>query len=83
MSEEQLAALLAKLKDDARLREKLQGAVDLDAAVALAKDAGFDVSKEDWVKYQAAQPFELGEEDLEGVAGGGNLCIYSCNKNSN
>ena len=33
MSEEQLAALLAKLKDDAGLQEKLKGVADLDAAV--------------------------------------------------
>jgi hypothetical protein len=30
MSEEQLAALLAKLKDDTGLQEKLKGAADLD-----------------------------------------------------
>jgi len=70
MSEEQLSALLAKLKDDAGLREKLQGAGDLDAAVALAKEAGFDVSKADWLKYQAKQTLELSDEELEGVAGG-------------
>jgi len=55
MSEGQLAALLAKLKDDAGLRENLQGAGDLDAAVTLAKEAGFDVSKVDWLRYQAKQ----------------------------
>ena len=70
MSEEQLAALLAKLKDDAVLQEKLKGAADLDAAVALAKEAGFDVSKADWLKYQATQTIELSDEELEGVAGG-------------
>jgi predicted ribosomally synthesized peptide with nif11-like leader len=70
MSEEQLTALLAKLKDDAGLREKLQDAVDLDAAVAMAKEAGFDVSKSDWLKYQAKQTLELSDEELEGVAGG-------------
>jgi predicted ribosomally synthesized peptide with nif11-like leader len=37
MSEEQLAALLAKLKDDAGFQEKLKGATDLDSAVAIAK----------------------------------------------
>ncbi len=47
MSEEQLSALLAKLKDDAGLQEQLKGAADLDAAVAMAKEAGFDVSKAD------------------------------------
>jgi predicted ribosomally synthesized peptide with nif11-like leader len=70
MSEEQLAALLAKLKDDAALRDKLQGAADLDAAVALAKEAGFDVSKADWLKYQATQTMQLSDEELEGVTGG-------------
>ena len=70
MSEEQLTALLAKLKEDAGLQEKLKGAADLDAAVALAKEAGFDVSKADWLKYQAKQTMELSDEELEGVGGG-------------
>jgi len=70
MSEEQLAALLAKLKDDAGLQEKLKGAADLDAAVALAKEAGFDISKADWLRYQAIQTLELSDEELEDVAGG-------------
>ena len=74
MSEEQLTALLAKLKEDAGLQEKLKGAADLDAAVALAKEAGFDVSKADWLKYQAKQTIELSDEELEGVAGGGGGC---------
>ena len=70
MSEEQLSALLAKLKDDAGLQEKLRGAGDLDDAVAIAKAAGFDVSKADWLRYQANQTLELSDEELEGVAGG-------------
>jgi len=70
MSEEQLAALLAKLKDDAGLQEKLKGAADLDAVLAIAKDAGFDVSKADWLRYQANQTLELSDEELEGIAGG-------------
>jgi predicted ribosomally synthesized peptide with nif11-like leader len=45
MSEEQLSALLARLKEDAGLREKLQIAPDLDVALSIAKDAWFDVSK--------------------------------------
>jgi predicted ribosomally synthesized peptide with nif11-like leader len=91
MSEEQLSALLAKLKEDAGLQEKLKGAADLDAAVALAKEAGFDVSKADWLKYQANQTLELSDEELEGVAGGnakrggdtcgevGNSCTHNRN----
>ena len=70
MSEEQLTALLAKLKDDAGLREKLQDAAGLDTAVALAKEAGFYLSKADLLKYQAQQTLELSDEELKGVAGG-------------
>jgi predicted ribosomally synthesized peptide with nif11-like leader len=77
-SEEQLSSLLAKLKEDAGLQEKLKGAANLDAAVAIAKEAGFDVSKANWLKHQANQILELSDEELEGVAGGGtgkNLCV--------
>jgi predicted ribosomally synthesized peptide with nif11-like leader len=70
MSEEQLTALLAKIKEDAGLQEKLKGAADIDAAIALVKEAGFDVSKADWLKYQANQTLELSDEELEDVAGG-------------
>jgi predicted ribosomally synthesized peptide with nif11-like leader len=79
MSEEQLSVLLAKLKDDATLREKLKGAVDLDAAVEMVQEVGFDVSKVDWLKYQAKQTFELSDEDLEGVAGGAKRKTENCN----
>jgi predicted ribosomally synthesized peptide with nif11-like leader len=70
MSEEQLSALLAKLKEDMELQEKLKGADDLDAFLAIAKEAGFDVSKADWLRHQAKQTLELSDEELEGVAGG-------------
>lgn len=70
MSEEQLSALLAKLKEDAGLREKLQGSRGLDAAAAMALEAGFDVSKADWLRYQAQQVLELSDEELEDAAGG-------------
>jgi predicted ribosomally synthesized peptide with nif11-like leader len=70
MSEEQLTALFAKLKDDPGSQEKLKDAADLDAAVALAKEAGFDVSKADLLKHQAKQSLDLSDEKLEGMAGG-------------
>ncbi len=70
MSEEQLAALLAKLKDNTGLQEKLKDAADLDAVLAIAKEAGFNISKADWLRYQANQTLELSDEELEGVAGG-------------
>jgi predicted ribosomally synthesized peptide with nif11-like leader len=70
MSEEQLSALIAKLQEDEGLQEKLKGAADLDAAVSLAKEAGFDVSKADFLRHQASQALELSDEDLQKVAGG-------------
>ena len=76
MSEEQLAALLAKLKDDAGLQEKLKGAADLDAVLAIAKDAGFEISKAAWLRYQANQTLELSDDELEGIAGG--IDINNC-----
>lgn len=70
MSEEQLSALLAKLKSDAGLREKFQSARDLDTALAFVREAGFDVRKADWLKYQAKQTLQLSDQDLETVSGG-------------
>ena len=72
-------SLLAKLKQDSVLQEKFKKAVDLDAAEALAREAGFDVSKADWLRYQASKTItsesndeilELNDEELEGVIGG-------------
>ena len=73
MSEEQLSALFAKLKDDAGLLEKLKGSADLDAAVAMAKEAGFDVSEADWLKYQQGMG-ELSDEELEFLGGARASC---------
>ena len=78
MSEEQLRAFLEAVKADAGLQEKLKGAGGLDAALEIAKDSGFDVSKADWLKYQANQTLELSDEELEGVAGGESyLCDFT------
>ncbi|MDI9407256.1 MAG: Nif11-like leader peptide family natural product precursor [Chitinophagaceae bacterium] len=71
MSEEQLTALLAKLKEDAGLRQRLQAAESIDAAIAIAKEAGFDATNEDWLRYTAkSSPLELGDAELESIAGG-------------
>ena len=78
MSEQQLSDFLAAVKDDPGLQEKLKVASDLDAAVAMAKEAGFDVSKADWLRYQAKQTLELSDEQLEGVAGGKGTARAEC-----
>ena len=70
MANEKLQPLLGKLKDDPGFREEFKGAADLDAALAIAKKAGFDISMADLLKYQAQQTLDLSDEDLEMVAGG-------------
>ncbi len=70
MSAEQLSAFFEAVKADAGLQEKLKAAGDLDAAVAIAEEAGFGVSKTDWLKAQASQILEMSDEELAGMAGG-------------
>ena len=77
MSEEQLSAFLATLKADEGLQAKLKGATDLDSAVEIANEAGFDVTKADWLNYQAQQTLELNDKELEDVAGGWGQCNNS------
>ena len=70
MSEEQLSALIAKLKEDAGLQQKVKSAADLDAALAITKDAGFAVRKADLLRYKATSPLQLNDDELEVVAAG-------------
>ena len=77
MSEKQLKAFLEKAKGDTSIQEKLKAAADSDAVVAIAKELGFSFSVQDLKK---AQSTELSDEELEGVAGGGDtskcsICI--------
>ena len=73
MSEEQLKAFLEKVKTDISLQEKLNAAASPDAAVEIAKDAGFSITAEDIQSMQSAT-VELSEEQLE-RANGGNLYL--------
>lgn len=45
MSEEQLKAFLARIKSDVDLQDKLRALTTPDEAVAMAKEAGFVISK--------------------------------------
>ena len=73
MSEEQLKAFLEKVKSDTELQERLNAAASPDAAVEIAKDAGFAITAED---IQSVQSVEVSDEELEGAAGGGNTCTF-------
>ncbi len=68
MSEEQLKAFLEKVKGDTSLQEKLNAAADADAALAIAKEAGFAITAQNIQSMQSST--HLSDEELEGVAGG-------------
>ena len=53
MSKEQLKSLLQKLKADTGLQEKFKNATNLDAAVDVAKEAEFTVSKANWLENKS------------------------------
>ena len=69
MSQEQLKSFLDKIKTDASLQEKLQDHMDdADAALAIAKEAGFAITAEDIQSMQSST--DLSDDELEAVAGG-------------
>ena len=69
MSEEQLNAFLEKVKGDTTLQEKLKAAGSNEAAIEIAKDAGFSITAED-IQSMPSATVELSDEELEGAAGG-------------
>ena len=69
MSEEQLKAFLEKVKSDTELQEKLKAAASPEAAIEIAKEAGFLITAEDIQSTQSAT-VELSDEELEGASGG-------------
>jgi len=52
MSEEQLKAFLKAVKRDATLEKRFQAAADLDAIVTIAQEAGFVISKAEWMTQE-------------------------------
>ena len=68
MSEEQLKAFLEKVRDDTDLQEKFKAAASTEAAIEIAKSAGFSVTADD---IQSSQS-EPADDELESAAGGMN-----------
>ena len=69
MSEEQLKAFLEKVKADTELQDKLNAAASPEAAIEIAKAAGFAITAED-IQSMQSSTIELSDEELEGAAGG-------------
>ena len=76
MSEEQLKAFIAKVQADTSLQEQLK--VEGADPVALAKAAGFSITKEDLTEHRQ----NLSDDELEDVAGGwgGGPCVWVYNE---
>ena len=53
MSEEQLKAFLEKVKADTNIQEKLKAAASPEAALQIAKEAGFSITAEDIQSMQS------------------------------
>jgi predicted ribosomally synthesized peptide with nif11-like leader len=71
MSEDQIRAFLAAVEADIALQERLEAALDVDAVVAIAKEAGFVVSADELKQSWGWQEEEsLSEVELELVAAG-------------
>ena len=68
MSEEQLKAFISKVQSDESLQNKLK-AEGADV-VAIAKEAGFNITAAELMRYQAQAIGELSDEELENAAGG-------------
>ena len=81
MSEDQLRAFLEAVRADPGLWERLKGQANVDAVIAIASEAGFVINRNDLDNCSHAYPstelgpVELGDEDLERVAGGTALAI--------
>ena len=69
MPEKQLKAFLEKVKADISLQEKFKAAASPEAALQIAKEAGFSITAEDIQSMQSAT-VELSDEELEGASGG-------------
>jgi predicted ribosomally synthesized peptide with nif11-like leader len=71
MSEEQLQKFLMALRTDPELQRRLASA-GTDSVVAVAKEAGFSITAEEFENAPGFSGFgSITEEEIEGVYGGG------------
>ena len=76
MSDEQLSAFLDAVNADAGLQAAMNSAAEAEAEaiVAIAKQAGFDITIEDLEQHNKAIR-EIDESELDGVVGGNNWYV--------
>ncbi len=67
MSESNLTALSAKIKETPSLKEQLKNATDFDQVVTIFKSAGVEITKAELLKSQATRILALSDAELESV----------------
>ena len=78
MSEEQLEAFLAKVKDDQSVQEKLKAAKSPEDVVVIAKEYGYELTLDKITEVR-----KLSNEELEEVAAGATCYLSTHDYNSN
>lgn len=69
MSLAQLDAFLEQSRHNPALLERLHGGVDLETFLALAVEAGFELSENDVIEAQIRAEADLSDEELQRRAG--------------
>ena len=77
MSIEQIENFIASVRVDRNLQEQIKSAPDIDATVKIAKAAGFDITAVGLIRFQAKATAELTDDELEKVAGGGTILVFT------
>ena len=70
MSKEQLKAFVEMVKSDAELQEKFIASATPEAAIEMAKTAGFLITIQDIQSVMSQSDEELTDQDLEAAGGG-------------
>jgi predicted ribosomally synthesized peptide with nif11-like leader len=74
MSKEEITRFQKDVKNSKDLQEKLIDAgSDVNKIISIANSSGYNLNKEELVKFANEAKSELNDEDLEKVAGGGVL----------
>ena len=79
MSQEDLTQFLQAVQQDSSLQEKLK-AEGADP-VAIAREAGFSITRAELIRHQAGKIQELSDQELETAAGGIFDTNYACPTN--
>jgi predicted ribosomally synthesized peptide with nif11-like leader len=69
MALDQLDAFMAHANGDQQLRQQLEQPLDLEAFLALARGAGFNLSEQDVLAAQARADSQLSDSELQRRAG--------------